>query len=459
MPRFPAANFALALLISSAVHAATPLLPLSSDAACNRCGGYLLPGHHAPSPHATWRIDSDLPELYLTNGVLYATTPVLPLFETKKDGPVPVEMRTQRAADGFTAIDGSFEVFLYHLSQGHVPGEKRRIVVYTENSGEASVTIAPRQALFHGPNSARPGGVESRLGEAVLAEEWDTPIAPVSVAAGSGAIIGYTKQLGASAESGDTTKAVFVTGTLRADVTTTADARPVLNVYVVSIPGSDDIATIADATRAILTTGAASGETSMDLRITPPQCHVRRVVGVARNVIWQSDPLELDVAALPEDRLRFPMALPRVQSIGCEAARQTTDLALHPPYVQPDSIGNYMMEYHVAMTLTNGGNAPRSVDLRFGKKDQKVGLAHQTIVGPDAKSPDELAALPVAITWAGKGSDGVAEPDFDTTLLPDGAFELPPGEARIISARLMVLGTSSLPYDLWLVSIPVDGRN
>lgn len=446
-----AALSAFAMVATPAV-AATPLVPLASDAECNRCAGYLLPGAPVPSPQTVWRIDSDLPELYNSNGVLYATTSVLPPFDTHKDGPVPVEMRTQRSPSGFTAIDGSFEVFLYHLSENHAPGEKRRIVVLARNSGKSTATVTPRQAIFHGPNSARPGGVESLLGEAVFAEKWETPVVSAAIAPGDSAIVGFTKQLCADVNGPDTTKAVFVTGTLRAGVASADGTKPALDIFVVSIPGTPDHSAMKAAALALLGTGANSGETFMDLRIPPPSCHVRRVVGVAPNVLWKSGDVTLDVAALPGDAVTFPMAVPGVQAVGCETARQTVDLALHPPYVHPDSVGNYMMEYRVDLRLENGGKTPRTADVRFGKTDQKVGLVHQVLAGDAPAADAALTALPPTITWAGKGSDGVVEPRFDASLLTAGEIEIPPGGAKTVSLRLMVLGTSCLPYDLHVTS-------
>ncbi len=443
----------LVLAAAGSVVAQTPILPLASEnpLACNRCNWHLLPGSHLPSPRTVYRIDSDLPELYYTNGVLYSTMPVLPPFETKDDGPVPEEMRTQRNA-GFETIDDSFEVFLYHLSQKHTPGETRRIVVYAKNAGDESVTVAPRQAIFHGPNSARPGGVESLLGKAVFNEVWDTPVAPLTIAPGDGAIIGYTKQLGAAADAEDLTRAVFVTGTLRADVRGEEESKPNLIVSTLSIPGQDDRSTMKSLAEEYMAVGSDSGEEWMDLRIPPPECHLRRVVGVMDNVMWQSDPLVFDIAALPDNRVGFQMALPYVQAPDCKEAVQTAPMTLYPPYVRPESIGNYMMEYYLNLTLANSGDAEKTVDLRFGKQDQKIGLVWQMAIGETSVAMAGLEELPAVIGWAGKTSDDVAEPYFDATMLANGPLTIAPGERKVISVRMMVLGTSSLPYQLHLVS-------
>jgi len=168
--------------------------------------------------------------------------------------------------------------------------------------------------------------------------------------------------------------------------------------------------------------------------------------------MWRTDRLAFDVAALPEGGLRFPMAVPQVQAEGCPVAVQTTNLALHPGYVHPDSIGNYMMEYLITMTLINNEKTAHTFDLSFGKTDQKIGLVYQITAGPGAVPLEDMQLLPVQIAWAGKGSEGVTEPHYETSLVEDGPMVLQPGEANTVTARLMVLGTSSLPYDLWLTS-------
>lgn len=432
----------LSLLIGTA--AAAPPAKLASDQLCSKCLGYLLPGQLVQSPRADYRIDSDLPEIYTSNGVLYTTAAVLPPMKTKAGVEIPEEMRRQRNA-GFKAIDGSFEVFLYHLSQNHAPGETRRIVVYAENRGAAPVVVAAQQAMFHGPNSGKLGSVETRLGEVVMAERWqDSDIDPVEIEPGAGAVVGFTRTIGATEDGPDSSKSVFVTGTLRAAVSGT---DPNLQVSVVSIPGDTPRTDFAAAAAKLMAVGAQSGEGAMDLLIPPPECHVRRVVGTARNMMWQSDAVTLDLATLPEGGMPFLMALPKVQSAGCESARQTADMLLHPPYVHPDSVGNFQMETVVTLNLTNSGTEPHTADIRFGKNDQRIGLAWQLAMGKEPTPLESLETLPVSVGWAGKGTDGLAEPFYDSSMLKQ-PLTIAPGTQQTVSIRLMVLGTSSLPYHL-----------
>jgi hypothetical protein len=443
------AAFLLLTTSALALPEASPLEKLSSEWRCDKCIGFAFPGTHLASPHTTYRIDSDLPELYSTNGVLYTTRAVLPPFDTHSDGPVPLEMRTQ-VSNGFSTINDSFELFLYHLSVAHQPGETRRIVVYVKNAGEGTFTLEPRQVVLHGPNAAQPTSVESDLAKRVMMEEWDRPFESVVLAPGTGAVIGSTLQIGAAADGPDASRASFVNGILRSEVK--GVGMPNLEVSVVSIPGDVPPQAWSMEAEKFLDIGAKSAETGMDLRIPPPICHVRRVGGVSPNVMWRNDPKVIDVAALPQDDVFFQMANFSVQSVECPVTRQSVDMLLYPPYVHPDSIGNYMMEYHVTMQFINSGETPRTFDVMFGKDDAPIGLAWQMIVGPEEAHLEELEPLPVKISWA--GLDRMEGPPwFRKTMLDGGPLTLAPGESTWVSMRLMAIGTSSLPWQLHVAPV------
>lgn len=446
---------ALAFLAISALAAAgepTPLRPLASDALCAKCTGYLLPGHPVPSPHAKFRIDSDLPELYLTNGVLYTTKAVLPPLRSKNGDEIPASMRTQRNI-GFDGIRDSVEVFLYHFSQSKKdnPGEMRRIVVLAENVGPSPARVSPRQVIVAKSGMAHVGSVESILGERVFTDKFDTPVAPMLIQPGSAAILGYTPQLGAKEDGEDTAKSNFVNGILRAKVDAESldpNSRPRLQVSVVSIPASPDKSTMLAQAMANLERGADSGEGYINMATPPEFCAVRRVVGVSYCQMWQSDVVRIDAAQLPDGGIEFPMALPANQSVGCEDARQTVDLLLHPVFVHPDSIGNYHMEYFVRLVLANGGTTEKSVDLRFGKKDAAIGLVWQIATGAAPLTYEEISKRPHTHNWTGKGAKDAVAPRFDASFLQDGAVKLAPGEEKAVTLRFLILGTSSLPFDL-----------
>lgn len=426
----------------------TPLDKAQSDHICQRCNGYVLPGNHIPSPRTTYRIDSDLPEIYLSNGVLYTTRDVLPAFTTLQGELVPEQLRRQ-TNNGFQSIDDDFEVFLYHLIRYSGDRDLRRIVVHVRNNGDVPVTIAPRQVMEHGPLAGNPTSVESVLTERVLFEDWNIVMQPVTVTPGESAIVGWTKQLGATQNNADQTKATFVTGILRADVKGTGDVKPKLEVSVISIPGQDKKDNMLALAEKYYTVGAKSGEDNMDLMIAPPECHVRRVGGVSPNVMWAGNG-RFDVATLPQDDIYFQMASFAVQTVGCEEIRQSADMLLHPGYVRRDTVGNYMMEYQVNLTLTNSADGPHDVDIRFGKKDAPVGLAWQMAIGEEPVPLEMLETLPVEIDWAGKGrlDNG---PFYTNSMLSQGPVTIPAKGEKTISMRLMVIGTSALPYQLHIV--------
>lgn len=446
------------MLLSTLAGAAdfTPLVPLQSDDKCSRCTGFLMPGAITPSPETVWRIDSDLPEIFLSRGVLYATVPVLPPFDTKQGVAIPEAMRTQRNA-GFTGIDGSFEVFLYHMSN---PGEmprSRRVVVYARNIGDQGVTIKPRQIIESTGQMARAEGPEGRLGVRQLGDKWDRVVESVAIAPGQGAAVGWSPRLTKS-EAADATISDFFTGTLRADVETAA-GTPKLEVYVVAVGSDVPVAGLAAACEALLGRGAHSGEGDMDLLIPTPECHVRRVVGVSRNFLWKSDNVVLDATALTTKGIDFQMAGMGVQSVGCEAARQTQDLLLHPPYVHADTVGNYMQEYMVTLTLANPSATPRTVDVRFGKQDADIGLAWQVAVGDGPTDRESMKALPIMTEWAG-GWRTNDLPDNTRSFFITGPgttdatpIVVEPATSRTVTLRFFPLASSSLPFQIHVAAV------
>lgn len=515
---------ALALAALSAPgHGATPattLQPLSSTAECNRCAGFLLPGRFTPHPESFYRIDSDLPEIILSIGTLYSTRAVLPPMHTKDGRDIPESQRTQRAAPGladarpFTAIDDSFEVFFYHMSnpapdgmdarhgpQIVVPGDtrSRRVVVLATNTGPHAVDVRPRQIVEADGTMAKVDGPESRLAVRMLEDDWDRPLESVRIAPGQSRVIAYSQRLSVPGDQlrradgtpdPDATASDFVSATVRAEVSHapgehSGGQRPALQVCVVAVPSDIPLGAALDrAAAAQMDRGARSGEGAMDLTIPPPACHVRRVVGVFENFLWTADPITLDASTLSEHRggLFFLMALPRVQSVGCESARQTRDMLRHPGFVHADTIGNYQIETLLTLTLENRSDKPRRVDLRFGKQDADIGLAWQIHVSeptplsaPAApRTRDQLASLPALVQWAG-GWRKDDLPDNTRSLLlqrtrphdaspnaapdPLGAIAtgeadlitVEPGRSRVVSIRLMVVGTSSLPYHIHVV--------
>jgi len=485
------AGFALAAGVCRADEFTT-LVPITSKGTCDRCAGYVMPGRVVPSPETVYRIDSDLPEIFVSTGVLYGTMATLPPFKTKDGRDVPENQRRQRNA-GFATIDSSFEVFLYHMSNPlawaeqitdpsrvTIAKESRRVVVYAHNAGVVPVRVRPRQIVEADGTMAKADGPETRLSRRVFTDQFERVLDEVVIPAGEGRAIGWTPRLGVAkdriaAGETDATASDFVTGTLRADVEAIANkdspgaasGQTSLEVTVIGVDAAVPLNGLDDACAALRTVGARSGEGAMDLTIPPPECHVRRVVGVFKNFIWQSDPIVLDAAELPKGAVSFLMAAPRVQTGGCPEAQQTQDMLLSPGYVHSDTVGNYMVEYLVTLTLVNPSDTPLAVDVRFGKQDADVGITWQITSGTTAATRDELMKTPVRSQWAGGWrKDDLADntrsffeersaivPRSDELVKAGAApITLAAGERRTISLRLMPIGTSSLPFELKVVS-------
>jgi len=434
----------LALLMGTLATAApvyTPLVSLGNDIECEKCQGYLLPGAIVPREDYRYAIHSDLPEIFKTDGLLYATFPVLPPFDTAKDGPLSEEMRTQ-INHGFTAVDDSFEVFLYHMSELENKSHPRRLVVLALNKAAEPVRLSPLVAIEAKGKMAADDGPEIRLAKRVFTGDFEARES-VTIEPGKAGVLAVSPIVAAAQDGPDSTTSSFVNGIVRGIVE--SPGKTALDVAVVAIPADTPAGEYGAAAERLLTVGAKSGETGMDLRIAPPECHLRRVVGVYRNFHWKGG-ATVDVTALPGDNLAFQMALPAAQAKGCESARQTQDMLLHPPYVRPETIGNYTIEYHVDIDLYNPGTEAVPVDVRFGKQDASVGLAWTAAVG-------EIGAVaqpgPVRTGWAGAWSKGDL-PDNTLSFL-EGPLSLGAGESRRVRLHFHVAGTSSLPFQLHII--------
>jgi hypothetical protein len=452
----------------------SPLTPLSGSDPCTRCFGFLLPGRAEPKPDSVYRIDSDLPEMLTSTGVLYSTAPVLPKFLTKAGEPVIESQRRQRNL-GFTTIDDRFEVFVYHLNyEGQAP-RSRRVLVHARNLGDASVTIKPRQIMESHGVMAKADGPESRLSLRMLANRWDRILDRVEIPAGEGRVIGWSPRLSvtdAPADDPDRSKSDFFTGMVQGEFESSPGLRPSIEVAVVAIDAATPREGFDRACVEAMARGAQSGEAGMDLQIPPPACHVRRVGGVSRSFLWRSDEMVIDVSTLPRAEkafgpagLSFLMAAPAVQTRDCPQARQTGDMLLHPGYVHADTVGNYQVEYLVTLTLVNPGSSGDAalVDLRFGKHDADVGLAWQFQIGKSPATRDQVASRPLFVQWAGPWRKDDLPDDTRSLLAPvkglaeEAAVESPlalvPGERTTVTLRLMPVGTSSLPFHIHVVPV------
>lgn len=436
----------------------TSLKSLSPTVECSQCRNHALPGRLWPADDFQYVIHSDLPEMFGTPGVLYSTEAVRPPFSLKSGEPLSEEMRRQKN-NGFTAIDGNFEVFLFHISQPGDGTQPRRIVVYARNSGKSAVTITPRQAIVTDGVIGTKHEMENVLGRRVMAENWDRPLSATKIESGKGAVIAYSKQFSAKTNGEDSSANVNCFGIVRAAVNSDDEAeKPNLQVFVVAIPGSET-GMLTTETEKYLDRGAESLEGVVDLASEPTGCQLRRATGVMRGHVFKNSPITLDVDALASQPIAFQMALPAVQTRECPEARQTADMLLYPPASRPDSIGNYMMEYELRLHLVNRNKTEtRTFDLRFGKADADVGLAWQ-IAPHFLNIPSaELKKEPVRTGWAGPKQQDDDQNNTRSFFADGEQIIIGPCESDDVTLRFMVLGNSSLPFQIHAMASPIENQ-
>lgn len=420
----------------------TPPLPpsLGSPSGCDHCLHSLLVGSPEPSAATRYYIESDLPERFLSTGVLYASIPVLPPDST---GNPILSMRTQIASGGFVDVDDPFDVLVWHTSSPGDGSEPRRIVVYAHNEGTGDVEILPEQIMITDGSYVQ---MSSTLGSRVLEDDWDVLASPIPLSPGQGDVIAYSKQFAASHNSSDSSTNVNCFGRVQAQI---QNDDPILHptklrVYVVAIDGANPSQNKTRA-EALLGTGATSGD-PFDLNTPPSGCANRRATGVFETFVWRSGLVTLDASTLSEDGITFRMTLAELNSQTCPEGRQTADMVLRPGYVRPDTVGNYMKDYRIALRLINTDpEFRRAADVRFGNTGAAIGLAWQADVSSNAVSDAEIDARPVRTGWAGP-----SQPSLERSFLESdgGPVVLEPCEARVVSVHALILGGSSLPFDI-----------
>ncbi|MCX7718757.1 MAG: hypothetical protein N2111_10215 [Candidatus Sumerlaeaceae bacterium] len=422
----------------------TSLTDISAVGGCSQCSNYLWPGSQELSTATKYAIISDLPETFCGDGVLYATVPVLP---PDAAGVVPLAMRTQVAPNGFTYIDDSFDVFLFHNIVGCTPNPgSTRIVVYVKNEGTGPITINPKQIIINDGVIGTVHEMESNLGQRELSENWDTPISSVVLAPGTGDVIAYSKRFNDTANTSDRSTNVNCFGRVRAAVT---NANPItsptrLHVYIVAIDGQP-VANNKTLAEANLNVYAKSGD-SVSITAPPSGCQIKRAVGVHRTFTWRGGPLTMDALLITAPGRTFQMALWKLVSTACTAARQSRDMELYPPFTHNDTIGNYHVNYRVRVRLINRDQMEtRSVDLRFGKTTADVGLAWRVGLSDNGLSDAQVDALTVTTGWAGPNQTSTTR-SFLTPV--GGPVALGPCSAKTVDLRFLILGNSSLPFQI-----------
>lgn len=423
-----------------------PPVALGSPSGCDHCLNRLLPGALEAHPHTRYYIESDLPEKLLSTGVLYATTPILP---PDTEGKPILAMRTQIDSAAFTTIDDDFDVFLWHTSSPGGGSAPRRIVIYVRNDGTGSVQVAAQQIMI---TDGAINVMGANLASRVLLEDWDVPISGLTLPAGEGDVVAYSKRFAAATNSSDQSTNVNCFGRVRVAVD---NPDPVnhptqLTVFVVAI---DAAAVAQNKTRAeeLLGVGAMNGD-PFDLDVPPSGCANRRATGVMETFVWRSEAQAVDVASLVGDGVRFRMAMADLNTQTCPEGRQTADLVRRPGFVRPDSVGNYMKDYRVTLRLVNPDPlTPRTVDIGFTQTGASIGLAWRLAVSDAPPGDAEVDAAPVRTGWAGAGQS-LLERSF---LEADGGpLTIPPCQQRYVALHFLILGNSSLPFDIHVAPLP-----
>jgi hypothetical protein len=421
----------------------TPLTALSSSSTCNECFFTLLPGSLTSNPVTKYYIQSDLPEVLTSPGILYATVPVLP-----PNGTSPTNMLTQITTGGFQTVDNNFDVFLFHITKPGDGSQPRRIIVYVKNNGSSPVTIFPKQVIVSDGIIGTVHQMESTLGARVLADNWDTPISTVTLNPGQGNVIAYGKQFGASYNSSDQSANVNSFGRVRATVSNASSAIYPTNlaVYDIAIPGASTTQNQTLAESIITGFTAASSGDFVTMTHPPQGCALARCVGMMNTFVWRSSTITTDVNGL--NTTLFQMAVPQIQSSGCSSARQTGNLILRPGYTRPDSVGNYMIDYRVYFHFFNSNpTTAKIVDLGFQKSDADIGLAWKIATSDSSLNDSIVDNMPVRTSWAGPKQSNI----YKSFLQFDGGYiNLAPCSDTTIGIHFLILGNSSLPFQLEL---------
>lgn len=430
----------------------TPLVALKPTQECDRCTGTLLPGRVRPHPETRWGIISDLPESFRGFGTLYSTRQRLP------DNGADPGMLSQTSSVGFQGIDNNFDVFWFHLNKE--AGHATRIVVLARNRGESRVEIRPFQVVKTEGIIATIHEFENTLTKRTMARLWDettlsadgnypeitfgdqpapNQVAPViAIPPGQARVVAYSRQFGDVQNSEDSSRNVNCFGYGRFFVQ--SSVAPNLEISVIAIPAGPRSELNSQAL-AWEDKGAESTD-EVPMSGYPRGCALGRAVGTYDNYVWVSDTLVMDGSRINADGTSFPMALPRIQSLGCPEARQTGDLVLRPGYTREDNIGNYMIEHEARWVLFNPeeSTGPLALDLRLGGPMADIGLAYALARTPVDFEGNPFATATLQALWAGpkqvaRQRSLMAEP-----------LVLQPGESTMVHLRYMIVPNSSLPF-------------
>lgn len=439
----------------------TPLSSLGVPAGCDQCEFTRLPGGPIfTGTGSRTTLISDLPEAFCTNGVLYSTLPVLP--PDNNNNP-PLSLRTQTSPNGFNFVRGDFDIFLFHLisNANCSPAiSDKRIVIYVTNEGTGPITVDAKQVIVTDGIIATVHEMERTLGAREMAEDWDTTAVGriQTIQPGQGAVVAYSKRFRSSLNNLDRSTNINCFGRVRAAVSNSDEANhpTQMHVSVIAIDGTVpvDSTSLANAAASLMGQGARSGETFIDMNTAPSGCQTRRAVGAYETFLWHTAPGQLTVDSNILTTRTFQMGLWQVASGGCPTAQQSIPLSLYPGFTRPDTVGNYHVDYRVNLRLVNRNPTEATVtDLGFGKANAPIGLGWQVVQTPGDQpfaTTATLLAAPVRTAFAGPNRGALVR----SFLASDGGpITIPPCGAVNVSLRFMILGNSSLPFQIHLTPL------
>jgi hypothetical protein len=442
----------------------TPLTSLGAPAGCDRCENTRIPGQTITAgAQSVTTLISDLPEAFCSNGVLYSTMPVLP---PDQNGSPSLALRTQSSNGGFDFVRGDFDVFLFHLIPGTCSPviSDKRVVIYVKNDGTGPITVNAKQIIITDGTIGTIHQMESTLGSRELSENWDTnSLSSQTIPAGQGAVVAYSKRFRSTSNTSDRSTNINCFGRVRGAVSNgnSVTSPTQMHVSVIALDGTVALnaSAMRTAAEALLGQAALSGESAIDLNTAPSGCQTRRAVGTYDTFLWNTPAGSLTMDAAASTTRTFQMALWQLASGGCPTGQQSVTMRRHPGFTRPDTIGNYHVDYRVNLRLVNKSTVSSStMDITFGKADADVGLGWQVTTTPGGSAfptTATLLAAPVRTGWAGPNQTNRTR----SFLASDGGpIALGPCEARNVSLRFMVLGNSSLPYQIHVVPLtpPAD---
>jgi hypothetical protein len=389
----------------------------------------------------------------------------MPILPPDSNGNPSLALRTQTSNGGFTHVPGDFDIFLFHLIPGTCSPviSDKRIVIHVKNEGTGPIDVNAKQIIVTDGVIGTIHEMESTLGRRELADDWDTTAVGriQTIPAGGSAVVAYSKRFRSDANNVDRSTNINCFGRVRCAVNNAnAGTSPtLLHVSVVAIDGSVPVNSTAlnNAANALLGQAARSGESGIDINTAPTGCQTRRAVGTYDTFLWNTPAGSLTLDASATTTRTFQMALWQLASGGCPSGQQSITMRRYPGFTRPDTIGNYHVDYRVNVRLVNKSNTTTAaMDLRFGKSNADVGLAWQVATSPGGSpfpTTATLLAAPVRTGWAGPNQTATGL--TRSFLASDGGpIVLGPCEARNVSLRFLILGNSSLPFQIH--AVPLD---